>query len=418
MHPNLPADAPPSPEDLEGLLEMLYPDPPLVDILTLTDFRYRYRFSGLGAGAVAAIERAQRITRAIGNYDQMGLSEFHNGLIYLYERQYLGALPYFAEARRYWDFENQAPAVCLAHFAQGIAQHGAFHFERALSHYGKVEKCMAQFPVDDATGDLGAFWRTLQAQVLASRQDLLRQVRNFAEGAEADEPIRRLTLASEPLSPPADGEQPTPVITATPARRPSPPPAIHTPASRPSADLPIINLPVGTTPPLDFPIGPEDATEPDLKPAAATAVPNTPIPDHQITGGHLVWMKPDPANWPEVQAFLPDIRADAYILVDKRIENYVYRHNDLVIVDDDEGSGIVPVQPQQPLTATRYPLPIYLGKIEEPPPARSQVAGPAAPKGSIKLSPDTERPLYAQDIIGIVVGIWLGIDVQRLMGSE
>jgi len=412
MPSSLPADALPTAEDLEVLLEMLYPELPLVDILTLSDFKFRYRFSGLGVGAVTAIERAQRITRAIGNYDQMGLSEFHNGLIYLHERQFLGALPYFAEARRYWDFENRAPAVCLAHFAQGVAQHGAYHFERALSHYGKVEKCMAQFPVDDATGELGAFWRALQARLVSSRESVRRQLRNLEEGIGLDGPARHIAVTPEPppapiISPLEDNTPhpllppaPTPLAPMPPARRPS-----SSSSAVPPAGVPIIRLLGGTTPPLE--------TQADSE--GETAVPRapTPIPSHQNTDGHLIWMRPDPADWPEVHAFLPDIRADAYILVDRRINAYAFRHNDLVIVDDDEGAGIVPVQPQQSPTATRYPSPIFLGKIEEPPLASGTPSGPAAPKGTVKLSPDSERPLFAEDIIGIVVGIWFGIDVQK-----
>lgn len=106
------------------------------------------------------------------------------------------------------------------------------------------------------------------------------------------------------------------------------------------------------------------------------------------------------------------MRADAHILVDRRIEQYVFRHNDLVIVDDEAGSGIVPVQPEQPPLATRYPAPIYLGKIEEPP-DHAAFTGAATPQGTVKLSPDSERPLYAEHIIGIVVGIWFGLDVQQ-----
>ncbi len=418
-------DVLPTTDILEGLLEMLYPDLPLVDILTLADFKFRYRFSGLGAGAVAAMERAQRVTRAIGNYDQMGLTEFHNGLIYLHERQYLGAQPYFAEARRYWDFADRLPAVCLAYFAQGIAQQGAFHFERALSAYGKADKCMAQFPVDDAGGELGAFWQALKAHLAACRENLLQQMRRMND-VGPDQPARRLVLETEPPPPPPpppppgptalvvgdDGEQPTPYISPGQAQRPSPPTPTPPPTSRPAtADLPIFNLAPAAAPSASTEIDREAPTQPEPM-GEETAATTTPIPAHQNDDASLIWMKPDPANWQEVLAFLPNLQVDAYVLVDKRVTNYIFRQDDLVIVDDRGGEGIVPVQPS---TTGRDAGPIFLGKIDEPP-GTEAAAGQAAPPGTVKLSPNMEKPLFADDIIGIVIGIWFGIDVrQRFM---
>ncbi|MCA9872341.1 MAG: hypothetical protein KC441_01765 [Anaerolineales bacterium] len=429
MQPPLTPYTLPVAEDLEGLLEMLYPDPPLVDILTLSDFKFRYRFSGLGAGAVAAIERAQRVTRAIGNYDQMGLSEFHNGLIYLHERQFLGALSYFAEARRYWDFENRGPAVCLAYFAQGIARQGAYHFERALSLYGKVDRCMSQFPVDDAAGEWGAFWPALQARLAACRESLLQQMRAMEDGADVEQQLRRLTLSSEPPSsspPPAatilasDGEQPTPPMTPAQRQRPSPPPSITPAVSHlVTADLPIINLAAAASP-SKTQIDMEAPTEPQSA-DGETAVLNTPIPDHQNGGRHLIWMKPDPTSLQGMQVLFPNIPIDAYILVDRRRENCEFRPGDLVIVNDPEGAGVVPVLTEQSPVAPRYPTPIFLGKVENPPILHTgdgASAGDDPGNGRVKLSPDQERPLFFEDIIGIVIGIWFGIDVQRLMGSR
>ena len=438
MIPAIPNENLSSVDDLEALLEMLYPDPPLVDILTLKDFKFRYPFSGLGAGAVAAMERAQRVTRAIGNYEQMALSEFYNGLIYLYSGQFLGALPAFAEARRYWDFEDQTPAVCLAYFAQGVAQQGAYHYERALSQYGKAEKRLAQFPVDDLTGGLGAYWRALRGQLAASRQSLLRQMRHLEEGTASDGQARRIpidTAVPSPPATPADGETPTPIMTQTPERRPSSTPIFAAAASRATADLPIFNLTVGaplapgsdekTEPQAD--LGGETAVPP---PAVHTAVPatvpatvpaavpaaTTPLPAHQNLDNHLIWVKPNPASWPEVRALFPDISTDAHILVDRRISQYPIRHGDLVIVDDEVGAGIVPVQAEQPPLATHYPSPIFLGKIESPPPLKNQdvaAMGANQGQGSVRLSPDEERPLYVEDIIGIVIGIWVGLKVRQ-----
>ena len=406
MLPSSPTYTFPSAEELEGLLEMLYPDPPLVDIITLTEFKFRYRFSGLGVGAVAAMERAQRITRAIGNYDQMGLSEFYNGLIYLHDGQFLGAWPCFAEARRYWDFDNRATAVCLAQFAQGVAQHGAFHYELALNHYGKADRCMARFPIDDVTGEQGPFWRALRTLLAASRQSAIRQLRLIDEGPDSSAANRRIILDKPPVpppSPPPTEEDESTAVMPPPEQQPVP-----RPASTPAVDLPIFKLSSTGAKPVNEQVR---ARSEDIE--EETAVPFIPIPGHDNHSPYLIWMKPEPSSWEEVQAFLPDIHAEDYILVDRDIENYIFKPGDLIIVDNKQGAGSVPVEPQQPPLATRFPAPIYLGKIERPPNA-PMVDGPEAANtanGRVRVSLQDERPLYAEDIIGIVVGIWLGLAV-------
>ena len=406
MLPSSPTYTFPSAEELEGLLEMLYPDPPLVDIITLTEFKFRYRFSGLGVGAVAAMERAQRITRAIGNYDQMGLSEFYNGLIYLHDGQFLGAWPCFAEARRYWDFDNRATAVCLAQFAQGVAQHGAFHYELALNHYGKADRCMARFPIDDVTGEQGPFWRALRTLLAASRQSAIRQLRLIDEGPDSSAANRRIILDKPPVpppSPPPTEEDESTAVMPPPEQQPVP-----RPAPTPAVDLPIFKLSSTGAKPVNEQVR---ARSEDIE--EETAVPFIPIPGHDNHSPYLIWMKPEPSSWEEVQAFLPDIHAEDYILVDRDIENYIFKPGDLIIVDNKQGAGSVPVEPQQPPLATRFPAPIYLGKIEQPPDAPI-VDGPEAANtanGRVRVSLQDERPLYAEDIIGIVVGIWLGLAV-------
>lgn len=405
--PPFPTDTLPSAEELAGLLEMLYPDPPLVDIITLAEFKFRYRFSGLGVGAVAAMERAQRITRAIGDYDQMGLSEFYNGLIYLHEGQFLGAWPCFTEARRYWDFENRATAVCLAQFAQGVAQQGAFHYELALNHYGKADRCMGRFPVDDVTGEYGQFWRALRNLLAASRESAIRQLRLIDEGPDPAAGNRRINLdkpPAPPAPPPPADEKASTAVTPPPEQPPAP-----RPASTPAVDLPIIRLSTASAKTASE----QEPAQPEMDTAEGTAVSFIPIPGHDNIAPHLIWMKPDPSSWEEVQAFLPDIRAEDYILVDRDIENYIFKPDDLIIVDNKQGEGSVPVRPQQPPMATRYPAPIYLGRIEQPPDVPASDGQEAADTGNgrVRMSSDGERPLYAEDIIGIVVGIWLGLAV-------
>lgn len=407
MPPSPPTNTLPSAEELAELLEMLYPDPPLVDIITLAEFKFRYRFSGLGVGAVAAMERAQRITRAIGDYDQMGLSEFYNGLIYLHEGQFLGAWPCFAEARRYWDFDNRATAVCLAQFAQGVAQHGAFHYELALNHYGKADRCLARIPKDGVTGEQGPFDHALRTLLAASRESAIRQLRLMDEGSDPAEGNRRINLDKPPVpppSPPPTDEDESTAVMPPPEQQPAP-----RPASTPAVDLPIFRLSTASAKTASE----QEPAQPEMDTAQETAVSFIPIPGHDNIAPHLIWMKPDPSSWEEVQAFLPDIGAEDYILVDRDIENYIFKPGDLIIVDNKQGAGSVPVEPQQPPLATRYPAPIYLGKIEQPPdvPVVDGQGAADTGNGRVRMSSDGERPLYAEDIIGIVVGIWLGLAV-------
>lgn len=122
---------------LSTLLDLLYPEPG-PDVYTLEDFVYRHPLTGLGELAAREIEQSQRINRAQGDFRQIGLCEFHIGLIYLYWGQYQSAQTQFAIARRQWSFVNEPAAVCLAHFAEGAAQELAYHYEVALAVYGKA----------------------------------------------------------------------------------------------------------------------------------------------------------------------------------------------------------------------------------------------------------------------------------------
>ncbi|MCZ7672937.1 MAG: hypothetical protein M5U34_40370 [Chloroflexi bacterium] len=92
--------------------------PGVIDILTLDQFIYRYTLSGLGAIDNGRHGTAQRITPSISDHAQIGLAEFHIGLIHLYWQQYLGALPYFDDAQRHWQFAHNKYAWRWLNFAQ------------------------------------------------------------------------------------------------------------------------------------------------------------------------------------------------------------------------------------------------------------------------------------------------------------
>ena len=69
---------------LGRLLKVLFPEQPSLDVITVENVIERYPLTGLGAPALAAIEQSQRIVRGRNDYNQLGLGEFHVGLIYLY----------------------------------------------------------------------------------------------------------------------------------------------------------------------------------------------------------------------------------------------------------------------------------------------------------------------------------------------
>ncbi|MCA9919866.1 MAG: hypothetical protein KC445_18040 [Anaerolineales bacterium] len=123
---------------LTELLEWLHPDPS-PDVFTVRDYRNRYPFTRLGALATEDIDRYQRINRAVGNHVQIGLCEFHIGLIYLHEAAFHGAVQQFELARQQWSFVSQPAAVSLTHLARAVALQMADHYEAALVSVGRVE---------------------------------------------------------------------------------------------------------------------------------------------------------------------------------------------------------------------------------------------------------------------------------------
>ena len=122
---------------LTELLEWLYPEPS-PDIFTVRDYRNRYPFTRLGPLATSDIDRYQRINRAIGNHEQLGLCDYHIGLIYLHEGEFRAAVQQFEQARQQWAFVNQSAAIALTHLARAVALRRANHYESALVSAGKV----------------------------------------------------------------------------------------------------------------------------------------------------------------------------------------------------------------------------------------------------------------------------------------
>jgi hypothetical protein len=397
----------PTAAELQQLVEHLYPEPGVVDILTLEQFKYRYRLSGLGATAVADMERAQRITRDTGDHEQIGLAEFHIGLIYLHWGQPHGAIPYFIDAQRHWTFARRRSAACLAQFAQGVAQQHAYQYEAALSSYGKAGRLLSRIEVN-APPPATAFREAFRPCLARCRQGLVEKIRAFGEG----EPAAFHLPPREPEPP--IGERPTRHIPET--------DAVRTTDGRPAAPLPQINMgvrretptPPDSPPPNDTP--PDD--EPPSEPVPANGSPVSPIPGHPNGSAHLRWY--GVVDRQDLEEFLPAIQAESMLLVDTRTDRYVCLPGDLVIVDQEEREGSIQVESQQPSPQSPRRR-IYLAEVDERLSFTRSEAGDirfapdkAEEIGKIKLTPNqNDFPIYAEDIIGIVIGIWSNL--QRIM---
>lgn len=132
---------------LQELLELLHPDP-TPDVFTLNSLQYRYKLhENMNLAAIRDIEQSQRINRALGDYRQSGLNEFHIGLIYLYWGECYAAEKQFEMSRRHWSMDHgQVADLCLSLFGRGYAQGLAHHYETAMVSLGKAGRCLERMP--------------------------------------------------------------------------------------------------------------------------------------------------------------------------------------------------------------------------------------------------------------------------------
>ena len=401
---------PASAEALQALVEILYPEPGVVDILTLDQFIFRYKFSGLGATAVADMERAQRITRTIGDHGQIGLAEFHIGLIYLHWGQFLGAIKYFDDAHRHWQFAKHDPAVSLAQFAQGVCQHYAYHYENALVNYGKVQRTLSKIEANGSAPP-SDFLVEMRLDLHACRDDVVEKIRTLGEGEPAA--FRVPLKEEEPPSTRATSDQPTRETAVYDTDSPITPFSSFTSTTTHSSSTP---LPINRLPPAhdsDTQLEPETiADEPGA--VVPAILGKSPIPQHANQSDYLVWY--NVAEREDLEAFLPAIQADTTLLVDTRTDIYTCNEGDLVIVDQADAEGSIPLKPQQRVEGTPFTR-IYLAEVD------AQFSFKRNPEtgsihftsdetgdgyaGRVRITPDQDNsPIYAKDIIGIVIGIW------------
>lgn len=407
MEPSSDRNIPLSAEDLEDLVEQLYPEPGVVDILTLDQFIFRYKFSGLGATAVADMERAQRITRTVGDHRQIGLAEFHIGLIYLHWGQFLGAIKYFDDAQRHWRFAKHDQAVSLAQFAQGVAQHHAFHYETALANYGKVQHTLTKIEVpQNGTAPPTGFLADIKSNLAVCREDVVQKIRTLGQGEPTAFHVP-LTDEQDTIASSTENQPTRETAVSDPPATPSSPP--HDIASRwPPAPMPISNLPVivdddETKPDHDI-IGTETAVVPAI-------LGKSPIPQHANQSNYYVWYRVIDRD--DLEEFLPNIQSDTALLVDTRTDLYSCSEGDLVIVDQADAEGSIPLKPQ--LEVERTPINFFLAEVDEQFSFERDVetgeikfkSDHPAEDAKVKITANqADFPIYAEEIIGIVIGIW------------
>jgi hypothetical protein len=335
------------------------------------------------------------------------LAEFHIGLIYLHWGQALGAIKYFDDALRHWQFANNDPAVSLAQFAQGICRHHAYHYEQALANYAKVQRTLNKM---DANGSQppSAFLEDLENLLSESHKDVMQKLRTLGEGEPTTFSIP-VTEAGGSSAQTAD-DQPTREVSYEPdGDEPSASsPQLETAHRGATAPLPISNLPRA--------LEEANATKPEITEDMSASPPpiltNSPIPQHANQSSNFIWYQVEDRE--DLEEFLPSIQADTALLVDTRTDFYTCTEGDLVIVDQADAEGSIPLKPQQDVSGPPFKR-IYLAEVDE---KLAFVRNPET--GEIQFEPDhpeeigkikitanqSDFPIYAEEIIGIVIGIW------------
>ncbi len=168
---------------LSEILDLLYPDPS-PDIITLTDFKLRYRLTKLGEPAIRALEQAQRVNRAIGDFENTGLCEFHIGLFFLNSGECRTAAQQFQTARQQWSFVDKTAAVCLSYFAEGLALYHSYSYESALEQFGRVERNLTRIKYEPSPISRGEYLEKIKT----SLNDVQKETRKILWNRDAEPP--------------------------------------------------------------------------------------------------------------------------------------------------------------------------------------------------------------------------------------
>lgn len=363
---------------LDRLHKILFPDPLSLDIITVENIVQRYPLTGLGAPALAAIDQSQRIVRARGDYEQGGLVEFHIGLIYLHWDDCRAAANQFALARQPWSLAGDTPAMCLAHYAQGLGLYHSYHNEAAMLQFGRAERLLNRALTGTQGERLAALGKEMRP-VLLIAQETLRESLWPKEQQSAE------VLQAGYLSvPPNMSPETTPAAQA--AADPDPRQALRRRAERPEwarrVPLPISNLPDGIS---DTPRGP--------------------LPGHITTDERFGWYQIADKK----SEFLPNVTSGMWLLADREVDERGPVGREYVVVGSARDElGSIAVRPIAHVSAMPY---CYLGY---------RVADEAAPEQSRIFLDENERPSAPDEVLvlAVVEGFWYGLNGHALPGSD
>ena len=358
---------------LTELLEWLYPEPS-PDIFTVRDYRNRYPFTRLGALATGDIDRYQRINRAIGHHVQIGLCEYHIGLIYLHEGDFRGAVQQFDQARHQWVFVNQSAAIALTHLGRTVALRLGHHFESAMMSAGKVAVWLDRARLGEPVPQGGRFFEKVLSYV-----------------AELQVELRQL------MSPP-----PETAVNGTTDTANGQPPGPPTSAMGTAAPAPSVpDLPNDAATRADDEIETGATARPPIVNLDRTAVPALPIPEHLLVddryGWYLVESRPE-------SDFLPEVKTGDWLLVDLEpgiTEDLPDTEQPILIVKKENIGGTIRVRPLDPKDRFQR---IYLVTLADTPTGAFRVDEAT---GTVSFSHQMpEIGVARQEILGFVVGFW------------
>lgn len=360
---------------LTELLEWLYPDPS-PDIFTVRDYRNRYPFTRLGPLATNDIDRYQRINRAIGSHVQIGLCEFHVGLIYLHEGDFRGAMQQFDHARHQWVFVNQSAAIALTHLARTVALRLAGHYESALVSAGKVAGWLDRARFAESVPQEGRFFEKVLSYV-----------------SELQAALRKL------MSPPPEtAVNGTATVDESSSSPPGPPTSAMGAAT---AASPVPDLTTDAATRADDEIETGASARPPIVNFDRTATPSLPIPEHLLVDDRYAWYLVE--SRPESD-FLPEVKTGDWLLVDLEpgiTEDLHDTEQPILIVKKENIGGTIRVRPLDPKARFQR---IYLVTLADTPTGAFRVDEAT---GTVTFSHQMpEIGVARQEILGFVVGFW------------
>ena len=357
---------------LGRLLKVLFPEQPSLDVITVENVIERYPLTGLGAPALAAIEQSQRIVRGRNDYNQLGLGEFHVGLIYLYWDDCRAAANQFVIARQSWSLANDAPAMCLAHYAQGLGLYHSYHNEAAMLQFGRAERLLNR-TIIGAQAERLATLATEMRPLLVIAQQTLRENLWPREQAALE------TFQAGYLSVPS-----TAALRDQAAENHAEPtePGGERPEWAKRVPQPISNLPGGF----------------------GEAV-RGPVPGHVTTEDRFGWYMIAERK----SDFLPALSSGTWLLVDRDVDERLTEGREYVVVGSSRADlGGIAVQPVSHSSAVPY---CYLGY---------RIPDDSLPSGGQLYLDETRRPLELEEdtfVMAVVEGIWYDLNGNVLPDS-